>query len=356
MPSNTPNLNLYKVNGETDGNDTFNVDVVLNGNWDKIDAAVKAVEDGLANVDVPDASLTKKGIVQLSNITDGTREDLASTEKAVGIVQGNLATHLADLSSQAAGKGASLVGAAPIAGLSGANVQSMLQSLFTFANDGKTAVADAVTAKGVPASSTDTFGTLASKIGQIKTNVPHGQQDYTAAGTYSFTVPADVKQVFAIVVGGGGAGGAGKDSTSGAWYYSASGGGGGGGGINASALQVTPGQVINVVVGGGGVAGGSSGGDSSFGSLVAKGGKNGTDADADGIKPGTGGSGGVGGGLGSNGKSGGSGSKASYSVGNAALNYALGGSSFGNFGAGGSGGYPGNFGSNGSNGRVLITW
>lgn len=44
MPSQTPNLDLYKVNGETDGNDTFNVDVVLNDNWDKIDAAVGGVE------------------------------------------------------------------------------------------------------------------------------------------------------------------------------------------------------------------------------------------------------------------------------------------------------------------------
>ncbi|GIO90727.1 hypothetical protein [Paenibacillus lactis] len=44
MPSQTPNLDLYKVNGETDGNDTFNVDVVLNDNWDKIDAAVGSVE------------------------------------------------------------------------------------------------------------------------------------------------------------------------------------------------------------------------------------------------------------------------------------------------------------------------
>ncbi|NMI04481.1 hypothetical protein HF638_10865 [Paenibacillus sp. SZ31] len=30
-----------------------------------------------------DASLTDKGIVQLSNAVDGTREDLAATEKAV---------------------------------------------------------------------------------------------------------------------------------------------------------------------------------------------------------------------------------------------------------------------------------
>ncbi|MEK3735524.1 hypothetical protein MKX64_24215 [Paenibacillus sp. FSL M8-0334] len=50
MPSQTPNLDLYKVNGETDGNDTFNVDVVLNDNWDKIDAAVGSVETEIASL------------------------------------------------------------------------------------------------------------------------------------------------------------------------------------------------------------------------------------------------------------------------------------------------------------------
>lgn len=58
---------------------------------------------------------------------------------------------------------------APITGLTGVDVQTALQNLFTFANDGKTAVANAVTAKGVSASPSDTFGTLAGKIGQIST-------------------------------------------------------------------------------------------------------------------------------------------------------------------------------------------
>ncbi|WP_027624381.1 hypothetical protein [Clostridium lundense] len=40
---------------------------------------------------------------------------------------------------------------------------------FQFANDGKKAVANAVTAKGVSASPTDTFSVLANKIGQIST-------------------------------------------------------------------------------------------------------------------------------------------------------------------------------------------
>lgn len=44
---------------------------------------------------------------------------------------------------------------------------SAINEAFQFANDGKTAVANAVTAKGVSASPTDTFPTLATKIGQI---------------------------------------------------------------------------------------------------------------------------------------------------------------------------------------------
>jgi hypothetical protein len=38
MPSNTPNLNLYKKNPATDGDDTFNIETMLNENFDKIDA------------------------------------------------------------------------------------------------------------------------------------------------------------------------------------------------------------------------------------------------------------------------------------------------------------------------------
>ena len=41
MGSYTNNLGLYKVNTETDGNDTFNIDTMMNDNWDKIDEKLK---------------------------------------------------------------------------------------------------------------------------------------------------------------------------------------------------------------------------------------------------------------------------------------------------------------------------
>ncbi|MEK5165752.1 phage tail protein [Paenibacillus sp. FSL R5-0527] len=83
MASNTPNLNLLKKDPATDGNDTFNIQTMLNDNWDKIDAAVGEVREELKDINVPDASLTQKGITQLSSATDSTAEDRAATPKAV---------------------------------------------------------------------------------------------------------------------------------------------------------------------------------------------------------------------------------------------------------------------------------
>ncbi|GIP54436.1 phage tail protein [Paenibacillus vini] len=83
MASNTPNLNLLKKDPVTDGNDTFNIRTMLNENWDKIDAAVGEVREELQDIEIPNASLNKAGIVQLSNETSGSRENVAATEKAV---------------------------------------------------------------------------------------------------------------------------------------------------------------------------------------------------------------------------------------------------------------------------------
>ncbi|MDR9855984.1 pyocin knob domain-containing protein [Paenibacillus sp. VCA1] len=76
MASNTPNLGLLKKDPVADGNETFNIKTMLNDNWDKIDEAV-------GNIKVPDASLTEKGIVQLSSATNSTSENMAATPKAV---------------------------------------------------------------------------------------------------------------------------------------------------------------------------------------------------------------------------------------------------------------------------------
>jgi len=61
----------------------------VNGIFEKIDAGVATQADldtlreAVSKMDIPDASLTQKGKVQLSNKTDGTSETVAATEKAV---------------------------------------------------------------------------------------------------------------------------------------------------------------------------------------------------------------------------------------------------------------------------------
>ena len=95
---------------------------------------------------------------------------------------------------------------------------------------------------------------------------PIGQQAYTTPGTFSFTVPAGVTSISAVVVGGGGGGGNDTDNTE-------PGSGGGGGGLAyQTSIAVTPGESLTVVVGAGGgsnTAGGQSRIDRSVTSLVA---------------------------------------------------------------------------------------
>lgn len=49
----------------------------------RVNISLEEILKKIENVEIPDASLMKKGIVQLSNKTDGTSETLAATEKAV---------------------------------------------------------------------------------------------------------------------------------------------------------------------------------------------------------------------------------------------------------------------------------
>lgn len=50
MASNTENLDLLMKNPSTDGADTFNVQTMLNENWQKIDNNAGTVAKTLANI------------------------------------------------------------------------------------------------------------------------------------------------------------------------------------------------------------------------------------------------------------------------------------------------------------------
>jgi hypothetical protein len=91
---------------------------------------------------------------------------------------------------------------------------------------------------------------------------------FSASGSYTWTVPADVYAVDVYIIGAGGGGGGANP---------VSGGGGGGGGCTVRmGYAVVPTATVNVVVGAGGIAvanaSGTAGGDSSFDVAVTGGG------------------------------------------------------------------------------------
>lgn len=61
MASNTSNLGLLMKDPVTDGNDTFNVETMLNENWRKIDNAVGALNQIRVGSAVPASSLGADG-------------------------------------------------------------------------------------------------------------------------------------------------------------------------------------------------------------------------------------------------------------------------------------------------------
>lgn len=138
-----------------------------------------------------DASLTKKGHVQLSSDIDSIDETKAATPKAIKEVKdaipklNNAVTstsiaeaatanavkqvndkvviHIDDNEAHGIGNKSTLITTDKT------TLVGAINEAFQLASDGKTAVADAITAMNVPASPTDTFPTLADKIGQIVT-------------------------------------------------------------------------------------------------------------------------------------------------------------------------------------------
>ncbi|TLM62289.1 MAG: CxxxxCH/CxxCH domain-containing protein [Deltaproteobacteria bacterium] len=105
-------------------------------------------------------------------------------------------------------------------------------------------------------------------VAGIPTSAEAGTQNYTTAGTFSWTAPAGVTSVTVQAWGGGGAGG--QRTTIGAC------GGGGGGAYAESTVSVIPGNNYSVVVGAAGTSGAAptNGGNSTFATtlVVAAGG------------------------------------------------------------------------------------
>ncbi len=74
MGSNTPNLNLYKANPKEDGESTFNIDTMLNDNWDKIDGFKQEhskLEDEVLHPKMAKTEKQVGSIINLPNAVDG---------------------------------------------------------------------------------------------------------------------------------------------------------------------------------------------------------------------------------------------------------------------------------------------
>ncbi|OMF04046.1 hypothetical protein BK129_18985 [Paenibacillus amylolyticus] len=134
----------------------------------KADAAEQAANEytnqKVGEIVIDDASLTDKGIVQLSKSTTGDRDTIAATESAVGVVQGQVG-NLAEL--QTTDKD---------------NLVDALNEVFTHVDEGKEIVKTAVIVKGgtVAGTSPHSFAELAEGIGTISTaTVIRGQQEVT---------------------------------------------------------------------------------------------------------------------------------------------------------------------------------
>ncbi|ABR48586.1 hypothetical protein Amet_2432 [Alkaliphilus metalliredigens QYMF] len=56
MASNTPNLDLYKKDPVQDGDDTFNIETMLNENWDKIDEGIGDAAESKTAIDAHKAA------------------------------------------------------------------------------------------------------------------------------------------------------------------------------------------------------------------------------------------------------------------------------------------------------------
>ncbi|MBM6382840.1 MAG: tail fiber protein [Paenibacillus sp.] len=199
----------------------------INGVFEKIDAGVATQADldtlreAVSKMDIPDASLTQKGKVQLSSKTDGTSETVAATEKAVrdarvaaeiSAKNASLPITGGDVGSGSAGP-LNLVstpttnhvymsyypegktagrkayigfgsGTAPaasdftISNERGGNIifrdvngVTSIADLKSSVSNGKANIAAAITGKGVTASGSETFGSLATKISQISSDL-----------------------------------------------------------------------------------------------------------------------------------------------------------------------------------------
>ncbi|MGT6678190.1 tail fiber protein [Escherichia coli] len=211
--------------------------------------------------DVPAASLTVKGTVQLSSATNSTSETQAATPKAVKAVY-----DLANGKQPADAILTALAGLATAADKLPYFTGNDTASLTTLTNVGRNILAKASTQAVIQYLG---LSDASGYVGRwLNTRV------FTSSGTYTPT--PGTKRIRVTITGGGGGGGGCKAISNNETFFGA---GGGAGGTVITTLILTK-DSYPVTIGAGGAGGvsatnGLKGGDSSFGSVIAPGGEGG---------------------------------------------------------------------------------
>ncbi|SHN74610.1 Phage tail fibre repeat-containing protein [Paenibacillus sp. ov031] len=214
----------------------------INGIFEKIDAGVATQADldtlreAVSQMDIPDASLTQKGKVQLSSKTDGTSETVAATEKAVRDASVTAETNAKNASLPRSG--GSIVSDAGVLHLVGSthvyqgflpegqdsgrkgyigfgtpggkdftianeyggellfrdkNGVTALSDLKQSVSNGKASIAAAITGKGVPTAADAQFATIASNVEKIQQgryqnlNITNNLNDFVIGASHDGT-------------------------------------------------------------------------------------------------------------------------------------------------------------------------
>ena len=211
--------------------------------------------------DVPAASLTVKGTVQLSSATNSTSETQAATPKAVKAVY-----DLANGKQPADATLTALAGLATAADKLPYFTGNDTASLTTLTNVGRNILDKASTQAVIQYLG---LSDASGYVGRwLNTRV------FTSSGTYTPT--PGTKRIRVTITGGGGGGGGCKATSNNETFFGA---GGGAGGTVITTLILTK-DSYPVTIGAGGAGGvsatnGLKGGDSSFGSVIAPGGEGG---------------------------------------------------------------------------------
>lgn len=213
--------------------DWKNDDIVKAQDMNDIGEEINNLRTDIDNIHIPDASLTEKGITQLSSATDSTAEDRAATPKAVkaaydlannalpktgGTVTGDVSivgnagtldlvgTDHVFMELFPKGRGAgrkgyigfpaadtnnivitneNVVDGDVVVFAKGQNIS--ISELFTSVSNGKNDIASAIIDKGGSASGSDTFAQFAAAIRGLKGNVAMGYFDHASTSNLSIT-------------------------------------------------------------------------------------------------------------------------------------------------------------------------